>query len=107
MLVTAVLGRRRRFLSRISNANWDRIRPPRKVNSEALTLRLSRQPGCVLHLPRRRRLGDRQPHRSVDPDGAVSVSDRAYLARRLLRLEGARRPGGGAVAADLAAAGRR
>src|SRR5262249_34763419 len=95
------------FYAVLSDADSTGIQSSHKVKCEAVALRLQRQPGCVLHLPCRRRLGDRKPYRAVDADGAVSVPDRAHLARRLLRLQGAGRSGGGAVAPDLAAAGRR
>ena len=45
---------------------------------------LSRRDRRLLPVPRRRRLGDREPHRAVGADGAVSVPDRGHRARRLL-----------------------
>src|SRR5882757_7315304 len=78
-----------------------------RVKCEAASLRLCRRDGCVLHVSRRRRLGDRQPYRAVDADGAVSVPDRADVAGRLLRLQGAGRPSRGADVASVAATGRR
>src|ERR1700722_8747703 len=76
-----------------------------RVRCAADSLHLSRRPRRLLHVSGGRWLGDRQPYRAVDLDGAVSVSDRADLARRLLRLQGTRRSGRKPSASSLPPAG--
>src|SRR5689334_284034 len=81
---SATIWRLARLYRKLARGLAGRIR----VGSEAGSVRLPRRDGCVLHVPRRRRLGDCEPYRAVDPDGAVPVSDRADLPRRLFRLQG-------------------
>src|SRR5262249_42117588 len=45
------------------------------------------RPRCLLAFPRRRRLGDREPHRALRADGDVSVLHLAHLARWRFRLQ--------------------
>src|SRR5215470_7844805 len=82
-------------------------RPPRIMGAEVADAPpLRDRPRRLLALPRRRRLGDRKPHRAIRADGDVSVLHRADLVGgHPVRLGRPRRSGGAIVALDLAGGG--
>src|SRR5581483_9534044 len=68
---------------------------------------LARPDRRLLSLQCRRRLGDGQPYRAVDPDGDVSVPDPGDRACRFSRFQESGRRGGAPGGRRLAARGRR
>src|SRR4029077_14606003 len=86
---------------------WDKPTLTREPSRTTRTERfdatsLQYRPRRLLAFPRRRWLGDREPHRALRADGDVSIFHRAHLARRRLRLQRSRRRSGEADARDVA-----
>ncbi len=79
--------------------------PREAVAVESRPSLLSRRHRRLLSLQCRRRLGDREPHRALDADGDVPVSDPGDGHRRLHRLARSCRRGGAAHRRRLAAGG--